>query len=187
MPVPVNTNTQVQALVETFVVKGGYRLSLDEVVVPVALVADATPVQESAVWAGNQRTGVNRMHFSVHNPANSGVLLYLDEVTINSLAVNYIFNFGYGGTILANTDAQCVFTDLRVGAAPNGIFRYEDLAAIPVGGNQMGVWRMLSNAFHVMRYDNPIIIPEGQQWWIGAAANAQIVGLSMKWREVPGA
>lgn len=186
MPVSVQTNEQVQALIDEFRILGGFRLQLDEVVVPVAIVSElaAGEIGEGAI-GGDRLSGVNRQTFSVHNPTGSPILVACNRVTLAVQAAASIL-WGIGGTILVNAVTES-FKDLRLNATsvPNGNVRQEDLAAIPVGGNQLNVTGLNANEPYVIVFDPPFIIPQNQQLWFQNGTNGASLSAIFEWREVP--
>lgn len=101
MPVKINSITQSAFLRRAFGLFTGFRLTLDEVVVPVAVIEDATTPSRSTdkpCFGGAQQAAVvaEFSHASLHNPAGSGVLLLLDTAWIR-LSTNSSLQFWGGG------------------------------------------------------------------------------------------
>lgn len=98
MPVNVNSIRQSNALRKAFGVLGGFRIRLDETVVPVAVVdtfdSDGFKAAGGGIEQGAGGVGVMNVH-ALANPPDSGVLLRVDEITVSSgTAGNLTYFFG---------------------------------------------------------------------------------------------
>ena len=94
-PVTVQTIKQLRELKEKFGIFGGFRLQLDETVVPVAIVEDITRDIDSIdvpCFAGQDRAAVaaEYSHVSLYNPPDSGLLVIVDEIWVSANPTNFV-------------------------------------------------------------------------------------------------
>lgn len=181
MPVPVNTNEQVQALVDRFVVKGGFRLQLDETVSPVAVVAQLDNETSAGAIGSYDLTPVNFAHISLYNPSGAGVILELEQIKFSG-AANTLTEVCRDGAIMANTSATSGWRDFTQGAVqPRGQVRYEDLAAV-TGNEVASFWH---NARQVVTIDAGWVMTPGAQVLVRNNVAANRLNVNFIWREVP--
>jgi len=89
MPKQLNSGALTQALQRAFGFKGRYIPMLDEVIVPVYIIADPSPAEVTRLCAGTvsvdlfTATGTSP-YIQIFNPPNSGVIMNIDGVVAQS-------------------------------------------------------------------------------------------------------
>jgi hypothetical protein len=179
MPVPVNTNAQVQALVDEFTIKGGFRLALDEIVVPVALVANVVPDLSRRAIGYYELSAVNTPHISIYNPPGSGVIVTVTDIWVTFSAVN-ILTVWRDGAVLLNTSGTIHWRDMTQPAPgiPNANIRYEDRVAVT--GNAVQLGRFPANI--PTHLTDVWTLGEGQQMGVRAQAGTAMQA-NFAWQE----
>lgn len=184
-PVRIFQGDTTAELVRRFELRGGYAPMLDDVIVPVAVVADLTEQDVAPAAAGNAQVGGAAANFGIlelFNPAGSGVdlQLYRWDVTTNgttSLDVRSIT----AAQRLAFGAVPGRWLDLSIGTRPVGEV---DNDVIPVpAGIQLYQPRIIGSVF-VQFVANVTIPPNTGIQIQDTTANFSLFG-NFYWREVP--
>jgi len=195
MPKQIQTGHVTQSLQRAFGFKGDYRPMLDEVIVPVYVVADPTPaaVQRLCAATANQGLVVADAYIQLFNPPGSGVLANVTSVVASAdvKAELRVAFFNSPGEAAGTT----FFRDRRNQGSPSCEIRVDDTEASSVGDlvavlqvdgafSQISAWRTDASdprqPLAVLSPGDGLIL----QGDFGTASGAIIRG-NFRWLEVP--
>jgi len=134
VPKPIQVGSVTQALQRAFGFKGRYTPLLDEVIVPVYVIADPSPAQVTRLCVGSAAGTDNASNLpfvQLFNPPGSGVLVNLtDAVAIADIKTRIIVN------LLDDPGDQLAlsfFRDTRNRGFPTAELRTDNLSAVNLG------------------------------------------------------
>ncbi|MEE8606275.1 MAG: hypothetical protein V3S55_01620 [Nitrospiraceae bacterium] len=167
-----------------FDLKGKHELLLDEVVVPVAVVADLTEADPLAdvrqALGGDTRAGVAGQNTQVQlfNPAGSGVMFELYLISVGQQAVTATLNLG-PTTAALGADRGAQWQDGRLPGNPVGRIQFANVVGI-----------LLIDAFKVRtlpstnaQFNVNAFVPPGRGFMIEAVTAATPIEAGFLWRE----
>jgi len=198
MPLPIQIGSVTQALQRAFGFKGRYTPMLDEIIVPVYVIADPSPAQVTRLVAGFQSVstiggGVNAF-IQVRNPPGSGVILNVTNVVINGEEKHDVQIRFFDDVTGTAFDATVSFRDRRIqgdpamqlGRNPTNV----GLKGVLVGQIQVDGSLSQSAAWETSGNDprQPLVVlDEGQSVIFQDSLNeaARVIGASVRGLEIP--
>lgn len=184
MPMKIGTARAWGRLRDFFDLKGKHDLQLDEIIVPVAIVADLTeadPLADLRQAQGGQvvaQTAGFVGQMQVFNPAGSGVVLELYHALFAALAAINV-QLGPTTAVLA-TDAAAQWQDRRLNGIPVARIQNQAINAAPTLVRPV-ITRVLANT--LAQVDLNVTLPPGTGYMIESASqNVQLYGAFL-WRE----
>jgi len=125
MPKQLNSGAITQALQRAFGFKGRYIPMLDEVIVPVYVIADPSPAAVSRICAGtgsaDAASGNQQPAVMLFNPLDSGIICNVTTVIVQGVA-KYPINVRLSDAALGNNaavDPSKSFRDRRIDGDPS--------------------------------------------------------------------
>jgi len=197
MPKRIQIGAVTQALQRAFGFKGRYTPMLDEVVVPVYVIADPAPAAETRICSGTvfapgpSTTGKTTVQ--ILNPPGSGIIVNVTSVVALSTVKASVIVV-YSQNPLADPISDFFFRDRRIKGDPaarlsrdndGAIFGSNITAVIQLDGNlaQTGTWEAATQDPR-----QPLcVLPPGQALNLqvsGGTVNDDIRG-NFKWLEIP--
>jgi len=201
MPKQLNTGRVTQALQRAFGFKGRYIPMLDEVIVPVYVIADPSPAELTRIAAGTvvAITPVSAEFPVVQllNPAGSGVIANLTTAVCSS-DVKVELNVSFFDTPLTDVSATPPrFRDRRIGGSPACQLRFDATTLSP---NLTGIVAVLQvdgalsqTAAWIATTSDPrqplTVLGPGQgvvvQFATAAGGTPEQVRTNFRWLEIP--
>lgn len=139
MPLPIQNPRSTNLLVGAFGLVGRPSLQLDEIVVPVALVADlCDPFQSGAterrLAAGSSFEGgavLQNGSVQLLNPAGSGILIGVRRIYVTVATAGANIRVNFLDTALATAETAIGWRDRRLPGTPAGLMFHEGPAGAP--------------------------------------------------------
>ena len=185
MPTEIQTPKPWMRLAEAFRLTGRHKLQIDEVVVPVAIVADLSEkevlLDVRAAQGGVQQAAVPTFisQTQLFNPNGSGLIFDLYRLdTLDNLS-NMLFQMGRGNVPLGSTHAGS-WQDTRLIGTPIGQIRQQATSLITFLVNP--VFIQGSNLL-ARTIDLRVTLPPGQGWMVEAAFVNKPVVTNFYWTE----
>jgi len=140
MPKQLNAGRVTATLQRAFGFKGRYTPMLDEVIVPVYVIADPAPAEITQLCAGTtsasqQIQGPPDLALAVmlFNPAESGVICNVTTVTVTANQKNNV-NVVFSDFALVDASGPSTFRDRRVVGTPRCQLRRDQIRETPLVG-----------------------------------------------------
>jgi len=136
VPKQLNSGAITQALQRAFGFKGRYIPMLDEVIVPVYVIADPSPASQTKLCAATTSVSTDAANFGIiqlFNPLGSGNVVNVTNVVVSSSvkeALNIVF---FDGGDAFDQRPNIHFRDRRNPGEPSTVIRREAVVATPVG------------------------------------------------------
>jgi len=126
MPVKIQIGAVTQALQRAFGFKGRYTPLLDEMIVPVYVIADPSPAQVTRLAGGTSETlaNSNDQVLQLFNPPGSGTVINLTNAIVLG-DVKFAFHIALLDFPVPNVSAPSFFRDTRNVGTPVGLLLSE--------------------------------------------------------------
>jgi len=188
--VPLQTPRPAQELTREFAIKGGLKLSLDEILYPVRIISDRkrkfAAGQVTVPAAVGFRSEIALVNSFTPEADQDGEIL-LHAIWINSvsgIAINAVWPTVPTVGLTDVPDKR--FLDGGVSAAPQGILGFDNTAAATAGVAFMQ-WAMVgaTESFHVDFDPHPLVVPSvaPRTIIIRPAGDNQQIAITMLWSE----
>ncbi len=188
MPTPIQTTSGWRNLLREFGIKGRHKLLLDEIVVPVAVLANfaddpPVPVDRYAQGGLPEDGAVATVpQVQVFNPVGSPVVLHVYAAMVSSFEADLGYRFG-PTTAALPTEAGGQWQDRTLPAAsvPVGVIQSSNLAAAATLVNPIHARALQNTTFYLRPLS--VRLPAGTGWMVETSTvDINIVG-SFLWFE----
>jgi len=205
MPKQLNNGAVTQALQRAFGFKGRYIPMLDEVIVPVYIIADPSPAGVTRLAAGTASAIValgnttNLPFVQLFNPVDSGVVINVTSVAVLSDVKETMLVSMFDG-VAPDDDGNIAFRDRRNTGVPAGQVRADSVtgglavlgtfvAVLEVDGalSQTAAWESQASDPRqplVVLGEGQSVAVQGQTPATGGA-NSPSVRVNFRWLEIP--
>jgi len=202
MPKQIQVGSVTQVLQRAFGFKGRYTPLLDEIIVPVYVIADPSPAAITRLCAGNLRAtadaGTDLNYIQIFNPATSGIVVNVTHVVVFSTIKQTFFISFFDddpSSIVPAGQSGAAFRDRRNVGDPIGQLRLntataalvgEQVAAVQVDGalSQTAAWEADTSdprqPLAVLGPGQGLIVQEEL-----SQVSPQQFGVNFRWLEIP--
>lgn len=171
---------------------GNWRGVLQEAVLPVVLLNESAGggtagSQDEAAFIGYNDVGPVAGQYSLTqlwNPAGSGVVVYIDELHVAVTTASGVHLYRNTADLSADADDPGRLKDFGGAAASRAAkLRADSLAAIPGTAGQCARYLALALTDLRIRFEDPIILQEGNGLLIASSIQNNNVNVVAEWRE----
>jgi len=197
MPLPIQIGSVTQALQRAFGFKGRYTPMLDEIIVPVYVIADPSPAQITRLAAGfnNQsQVALQFVFIMLFNPEGSGILINVTSVVASADLKTDLTVSLFDDVSGVSLDGSTAWRDRRNAGRPSGLVGRsnsetavvgESVARIQVDGTlaQTAAWE----ASAADPRQPLIVLDEGKGLIVQDTLGTDIpvINVNYRWLEVP--